>query len=422
MNEKIKKASIISIGNEILSGSIIDTNSSYISSRLTEMGLPVISFHVIADDIDSIAKTLKYASIDSDIILVTGGLGPTDDDVTRQGFADFLGVELQLQEELLEEITGFFGKLGKEMPESNRRQAYIPDGCEPLENNCGTAPGMIFDDNNKLFAVMPGVPSEMKPMFEEKVCAYLKKHIGGQEIFIKRLHILGIGESAACEKLGDLMARNRNPLINCTVSGGIITLHIIALSRTVSKAHDMAVKDEVMLREIFGDGIYGSDGQGIESVVGDELKRQNKTIALAESCTGGLVAKMLTDLPGASEYFMQGWITYSNDSKIHALGVPKDVIEKYGAVSEQTAEQMAQCARNKAGTDFSLAVTGIAGPAGEKKGKPVGLVCISVASDNICDTKSFILSGGRDHIRIRSAQTALNMLRLLLKIDSDRLK
>ena len=179
----------------------------------------------------------------------------------------------------------------------------------------------------------------------------------------------------------------------------------------------MAVEDELVLREIFGDEIYGSDGQSLESVVADELKRRHKTIALAESCTGGMIAMMLTDMPGASEYFKQGWVTYSNQSKINTLGVPRDVIESYGAVSSQTAEQMAQCARNKAGTDLALSVTGIAGPQGGKKDKPVGLVWISVASDNICDTASFILPGDRNYIRIRSAQTALNMLRLLLKID-----
>jgi nicotinamide-nucleotide amidase len=408
------KASIISIGNELLNGQTVDTNSSYLSGRLLSIGIPTVSRYTVGDDIELIIKALKSASGDGDVILITGGLGPTDDDITRQGLAKFLGVELQLQDELLKKIRNYFVKRELEMPENNKIQAYLPAGAKALANNLGTAPGIMAETIHKGFYAMPGVPSEMKAMFEESVFTELKKNTSEQAIVVKRLKCFGAGESKIAEMMGNVMNRQRNPLINCTVQTGVVTLHIIATAKTRNQAEQMAGKDEEMLKELLGSLIYGTGEQNLAEVVGLKLAEKKKTIAVAESCTGGLLAKMLTDISGASNYFTYGWVTYNNEAKISQLGVPAELIDKYGAVSEKVAESMSLGAKKRAGTDYAIGITGIAGPTGGSKEKPVGLVYISVASDNNCDTKRFIFSHDRDFIRLRTAQTALNILRLKL--------
>jgi nicotinamide-nucleotide amidase len=412
----MRKASIVSIGNEIICGQTVDTNSSYISEKLLSIGIPVGSIYTCGDKIDSIVQMLNLASNDADVVLATGGLGPTDDDVTRQALAKFLGSELELQSELLEKIQDIFAHRGRSMPERNKIQAYIPVGTKVIENNLGTAAGIRAELKDKLFFVMPGVPLEMKQMFEESVFPELKKFEDKQSIIILKLNCFGVGESVIAEKLGDLMQRGRNPLINCTVYYGLITLHIIATAEDKDKAQQITENDEKTLRNILGELIYGKGEQTLAEVVGAKLAQQKKTIAIAESCTGGTLAKLLTDIPGASRYFTHGWVTYSNTAKIKELGVEADLIERYGAVSSETAEAMARGARKRAGTDFAIGITGIAGPSGGSEQKPVGLVYISVDSDIGCETKRFIFPYDRDFIRLQAAQTALNMLRLKLQI------
>jgi nicotinamide-nucleotide amidase len=418
----MRKASIVSIGNEILSGQTVDTNAAYLSGKLLLIGIPVVSSYTAGDDIDLIVRMLNLASGDADVVLVTGGLGPTDDDVTRQALAKFLGSELQLQSELLEKIQNIFAKRERPMPERNKIQAYIPAGAKAIENSLGTAPGIRADSTSspraelkgKLFFVMPGVPSEMKQMFEESVLAELKRFAGKQAIIVLKLKCFGAGESVIAEKLGDLMQRGRNPLINCTVHYGVIRLHIIATAEDKNRAQRMAEKCEKTLRNILGELIYGTGEQTLAEVVGAKLAQQKKTIAVAESCTGGTLAKLLTDTPGASRYFTHGWVTYSDIAKIKELGVEADLIEEDGAVSAKVAEAMAQGARKRAGADFAIGITGIAGPAGGNEQKPIGLVYISVDSDGSCETKRFIFAHNRNFIRFQAAQTALNMLRLKL--------
>ncbi|OHB61172.1 MAG: competence/damage-inducible protein A [Planctomycetes bacterium RBG_13_46_10] len=409
-----RRASIVSIGNELLSGQTVSTNAAYLGERLFAISIPIVSSYTIGDEIDSTVRALKLASSDADIIIATGGLGPTDDDLTRQGLAKFLGVELQLHNELLDKIQNMFARRERPMPERNKIQAYIPAGAKAIDNKLGTAPGIMAESNGKLFFVLPGVPSEMKQMFEESVLPELQRFAGSQAIIIRKLKCFGTGESNIAEMLGDLMQRNRNPLINCTVEHGVITLCIVAAAKDKNQAEKMAEKDEKLLRNILGDLIYGVDEQTLAEVVGEKLARQNKKIATAESCTGGTLAKLLTDIPGASRYFTYGWITYSNDAKISQLDIPRDLINKYGAVSEQVAQAMAQQARKKADTDIAIGITGIAGPDGGSEQKPVGLVYISVDTGSGCETRRFIFHHNRDSIRLRAAQTALNMLRLRL--------
>ncbi len=410
----MRKASIISIGNEILSGQTVDTNASYLSGKLLSIGIPVVSIYTCGDDINSIVRMLDLARDDADIVLITGGLGPTDDDLTRQALAKFLGVELQLKNKLLEKIRNMFAQRERPMPERNKIQAYLPAGAEPIENNLGTAPGIRAESAGKLYFVMPGVPLEMKQMFEESISTEIKRFAGKQAVFVLKLKCFGAGESVIAEKLGNLMQRGRNPLINCTVHYGVITLHIIATAEDKSKAQKMVEKCEKTLRNILGELIYGTGERTLAEVVGAKLAQQKKTIAVAESCTGGALAKLLTDIPGASRYFTHGWVTYSNNAKVKELGIEADLIERDGAVSEMVAKAMAQGARRSAGTDYAIGITGIAGPDGSEQ-KPVGLVYISVDADSGCETKRFVFTAhSREFIRLQAAQTALNMLRLKL--------
>lgn len=410
----MKKASIISIGNEILSGYIVDTNAAYLESKLLSINIPVVSSYAVPDCIDSIIRALRLSFEDADIILVTGGLGPTDDDLTRHAIAKFLGVELKLDSALLEKIRNYFMSRGIEMPVKNEIQAHIPKGAEILENDIGTAAGIEATKNGRLIFAMPGVPSEMKKMFEDSVWMRMQDVSIDQTIFVRKLKCFGEGESAVAQKLGDMMARERNPLINITVSYGIITLYIVSKAQGIESAKMLAEKDEKQIRGLLGKVVYGVEEQTLAEVVGEKLAEKNKTLAIAESCTGGLVAKLITDVSGASKYFTYGWVTYSNKAKIDQIGVPADLIEKYGAVSGEVAEAMANGARMKSGADFALGLTGIAGPAGGSKDKPVGLVYISLSSDNNCQTQRYIFSHERSFMRMRAAQTALNMLRLAL--------
>jgi nicotinamide-nucleotide amidase len=409
------EASIVSIGNELLSGETVNSNAAHLSAELLTIGIPVAASYAIGDEIDQIVLAFERACADADIILATGGLGPTDDDLTRQAMAKFLGVELQLHDDLLENIERFFAGRALPMPMRNKIQAYIPAGAGALPN-IGTAPGIRAESRGKLFFALPGVPMEMERMFAESVAPELKRLAGQQAVVMRKLRCFGAGESTVAELLGDRMQRGRNPLINCTVSSGVITLHVVASARNEPEAEQMARKDEESLRSVLGELVFGTADQSLAEVVGEELARQGKTLALAESCTGGLLAKLVTDIPGASRYFTHGWITYSNEAKIGELGVPAGLIERYGAVSEQVAEAMARGARRKAGTDFAIGITGIAGPTGGTEQKPVGLVYISVDSGTGCESKRFVFTHDRRFTRLRAAQTALNMLRLKLNI------
>ncbi len=411
----MKKASIVSIGNELLSGQTIDTNVSWLSGKLLSIGIPVVSSYTVGDDTDSIIRSFNLASSDADLMLATGGLGPTDDDLTRQAFAKFLDAELQLKDELLQKIKDFFTSRNLQMPQKCTIQAYMPAGAKALANNIGTAPGIMAEVKDKLLIALPGVPSEMKQMFEESVLPELKGFVTDQNVVVRKLKCFGAGESNIAELLGNLCRRGRNPLINCTAKHGVITLHIVTTAKDKIQAQQMAEKDEKLLTDKLGELIYGTGDRTLAEVVDEKLAQQKKTIAVAESCTGGCLARLLTDIPGASRYFTHGWVTYSNSAKTSELGVPADLIEKHGAVSDRVARAMAQCARKRAGTTFAIGITGIAGPTGGSEQKPVGLVYISVDSDSGCETKRLILSHGRDFIRLRAAQTALNMLRLKLE-------
>ncbi|MHC4580878.1 MAG: competence/damage-inducible protein A [Planctomycetota bacterium] len=412
----MKKACIVSIGNELLTGQTVDTNAAHLCAELLSIGIPVVSSYAVADQIERIVRAFALAREDAEVVIATGGLGPTDDDLTRQALAKFLGAELELQNELLEKIREYFARRNLQMATKNEIQAFLPAGARAMVNNCGTAPGVMVESDGRLFFAMPGVPAEMKQMFAESVLPTLQQFAGGQRVVVKKLKCFGAGESTIAQRLGTLMQRGRNPLINSTVESGVITLHIVATARDANTAEQMAVKDEELLRRTLGELVYGSAEQSLGQVVGEELARRRKTLAVAESCTGGLLAKLLTDIPGSSEYFTVGWVTYSNQAKSSELDIPAGLIDKHGAVSEQVAEAMARGARSRAGTDFAIGITGIAGPGGGSEQKPSGLVYVSVDSERGCETKRCFFTHNRRFVRLRSAQTALNMLRLKLKV------
>ena len=416
-------AAIISVGNELLNGNTVDTNSNWLQNRLLTVSIPVVFSCAITDAIEEIKNAIQYASGKADIILITGGLGPTDDDLTRQAIAEFLGVKLEYHSEIEDKIKKFFIAINRPMVEKNKIQAFLPAGTSEIENDLGTAPGIFYEGNKKIIASFPGVPSEMKQMFDKSILPRLKKPAlsgvegfsQGDVIITRKIRCIGAGESAIAEMMGDMMNRQRNPLINCTVDHGIITLHIIARAKDKRTAETMAAKDIERLCGILGRLVYGFDEQTLAKVVGQKLLEKKNTLAIAESCTGGLIAKMITDVPGSSGYFTYGWVTYSNEAKISELGVEKGLIERFGAVSSEVAAAMAEGARKKSGADFAISITGIAGPEGGSEQKPVGLVYISIAFKDGVNTEKMLLGPrDRDFIRLRTSQHALNLLRLNL--------
>jgi nicotinamide-nucleotide amidase len=415
-DEHVKKAALVSIGNELLNGQTIDTNAAYIAGRLRTISLPVVGVHSVPDEESAIERALTLAAGEADVVVTTGGLGPTDDDLTRQAFAKFLGVELVLRPDLLQKVKAFFDRRGIEMPARNSAQAYIPQGAAAIENEKGTAPGIRARKGGKRLFALPGVPAEMRHMLDTQVLSELRPLVSGQALAVRRLKCFGAGESTIAEMIGAAMQRGRNPLVNCTVHAGIISLEIVATAADPVEAQRMAEREERSLRAVLGKLVYGTDDQTLADVVGEGLVATGRTLAVAESCTGGLLAELITDIPGSSRYFTYGWVTYSNEAKCRELGVPPEMIDTYGAVSEQVAQAMAQGARRRAGTDYAIAITGIAGPGGGSEQKPVGLVYIAVDNRDGTDTSRYLFSFDRSSVRLRAAQTALNILRLKLDL------
>jgi nicotinamide-nucleotide amidase len=413
---RVKKGSIVSIGNEVLSGQTVDTNAAYIARRLRAANVPVVSIYAAPDEVEAIRRVLALAACDADVVVISGGLGPTDDDLTRQAMAEFLGVELVLHEDLLAKIQEFFDRRGVVMPARNAIQAHLPAGTKPIENATGTAPGVEAQKGGVVLFALPGVPSEMERMLEVSVLPRVREIANSQVIAARRLKCFGAGESTIAGMIGDAMQRGRNPLVNCTVQVGVITLEVVATSPDRTQAEEMAAREEASLRRVLGPLVYGVEDQTLAEVVGEKLAQAGKTLAAAESCTGGLLAKLITDVPGSSRYFVCGWVTYSNEAKSRELGVLPALIETHGAVSEQVAVAMAQGARYKAGADFAIGITGIAGPEGGFEHKPVGLVYIAVSSRDSTDISRYVFPHDRSAVRLRAAQTALNLLRLTLEI------
>ncbi|MCB9858067.1 MAG: competence/damage-inducible protein A [Phycisphaerales bacterium] len=417
-------AQLISIGNEITSGQTVDTNSAWLAQRLAEFGVPCVRHQTIADEIEPIRHAIDDAAGRSDLVIITGGLGPTPDDLTRQALADAMGVELEFHEPSLQHIEAYFAQRKRRMHEGNRQQAYLPAGSDALHNERGTAPGIRARLHNADIYCVPGVPSEMRDMFAVHIRPQLEKQSGGSAMRIGILRTIGVSESEIGERLKDLMRRDRNPTVGTSAADLVISIRVVAHGPTRDIAQSSLDADLSEIRVRLGNVIFGENDDTVESAVGKLLIERQLTIATAESCTGGLVAKRLTDLPGSSAYLRSGFITYANESKTDLLGVPASLIAEHGAVSESVAKAMAENCRTRSRTDIALSTTGIAGPTGGTPTKPVGLVYVGIATTDETVVKELRLGDNitRDQVRERTVRILLNMLRLRLlrRADHDR--
>lgn len=404
------KAEILAVGTEILLGDIVNTNTQYIAKRLADMGISVYHQSVVGDNEERLLDAYKSAFERADIVIATGGLGPTKDDLTKEVGAKYFNKRLVLHEESLRYIKEFFKRLGRTMGESNVKQAYMPEGANILPNPNGTAPGCIIDENNRILVMLPGPPKEMVPMFENFVVPYLAK-LSDSIIVSKVLRVIGLGESTMAEMVDDIMEKSTNPTVAPYAKNFESILRITAKGKTKEEAERLIVPIEEEIRKRLGENIYAEGENTLENVVGELLVKKNLTIATAESCTGGLLAGTIINYPGISSVFLEGAVTYSNEAKMKRLGVKKETLEKYGAVSEETAREMAEGIAKVANTDIGISVTGIAGPGGGTKDKPVGLVYVGMYIKGKVIVKRFSFPGDRQKVRQRTVMNALDFLR-----------
>jgi nicotinamide-nucleotide amidase len=419
------RACILAIGSEMLTPFRVDTNSLFITERLNAIGYDVRLKAVVGDDVVELAEVLRTASGWADLIVITGGLGPTEDDVTRDAVARVYDMPLAIDEAIVDRIRDRFARRGMTMPDINRRQAMVPQGAVVLENPNGTAPGLWIERGPSAIVLLPGPPREMKPMLEAVIRDRLAPRSGTAGLFRRVLKITGRAESDVDAHAQPTYAKwTANPVpISTTILAvlGQIELHLTAQAASPDAAHAALDAAVLEMQEVLGPSVYSTDGRPLEGVVGDLLRQQALTIAVAESCTGGLLASRLTDVPGSSDYVERGVVCYSNRAKTELAGVPAALIAEHGAVSEPVAKAMAEGIRSRAGTNVGIGITGIAGPGGGTPEKPVGTVSVAVIVDDETRVRTFQFIGGREMVKFQAAQAALNMTRLaVMKIQGPR--
>ncbi len=407
----MQNAEIIAIGSELLTPSKTDTNSLWLTKKLNEIGIEVKLKTIVGDDEACLEQAVNSASKRADILITTGGLGPTEDDITRKIVARALNSKLIFEQTLLDELHKKFARYGYQMPERNRSQAYIIEGSEALPNPNGSAVGMIIERENRIIVVLPGPPREMKPMFRDYVLPRIKDAFGGVVIRRKILRIAGVGESVIDEQIAPIYTQYTNPETAILFNNTEVLVEFKARAETVVKADQILKELADKVIEKLGVSVFSEDGSVMEEVIAKLLIEEEATVATAESCTGGLIGMRLTDIAGSSAYFLGGAVTYSNDEKIRSLGVSKKLLKSKGAVSAEIAEEMAAGIREKTGATYALSVTGIAGPEGGTEEKPVGTVFIALADKNGTIARRFVFPGDRSLIRWRSSQAALELLR-----------
>ena len=407
------KAEIITIGTELLLGQIVDTNSRWLAERLAEIGIDLYYKTTVGDNAERVKSAVQQSISRADLVITTGGLGPTQDDITREVVADALGRNLVKNKAALEEIKSYFSETGRQMTENNVTQAFLPKGAKIINNDNGTAPGFLIDNGDTIITSMPGVPMEMKAMMSDFIIPYLQAEYQLDEEVIQSrvIKTCGIGESSLEDKIDDILRKQTNPTIAPLASQGEVKIRLTAKANTEAEAQKLIAAQEEELKERIGDYIYGYDDDSLEEVIANLLWEQELTVATAESCTGGLIGDRLTKVPGSSRYFDRGVISYSNQAKIDLLGVNKATLERYGAVSEETAREMARGIRDKAKVDIGLATTGIAGPGGGTEEKPVGLVYLALAREDEVEVYKRIFKGHRRRIKYLTSQIILNLLR-----------
>lgn len=409
------KAEIISIGSELTSGKNLDTNSQWLSIQLASMGIPVGWHTTIADDFDANLEAFGIASQRAGLVVATGGLGPTQDDLTREVLAKLLKVPLEFHQPSWDTIIEMFTRRNRACPDRNKVQAYFPKGAEPIPNTTGTAPGIWVKVNQSYFAALPGVPREMKSMFD----GWLKPMLLGmgmsQGVLIQRkINTFGLGESAIEEKLFDITRRGNDPEVGITASDAVISLRILAGAENEALALKKIAPAEAIIRERLGELVFGVEDEELQDVVHQMLQKFGKTIATAESITGGLLASRFTKVPGASARYLGGFVTYTNDVKKSALGVPAELLDQFGACSKEVTLAMAEGCRERTGADFALATTGVAGPGDLSPELREGKVFVALAWKGGSQSETNQWFGSRHEVQSRTAKMALNMLRLHL--------
>ena len=412
------RAAILSIGDELTLGQNLDTNSGWLSARLAEHSVITVEHRTLADDRQAIATAITDLVARCDILIITGGLGPTADDLTREALGDVMtpGRPLTIDDAALRHITSMFHKRGREMPSMNEKQAMRPTTAKMLPNPNGTAPGISGEIGRCRVFSLPGPPREMQPMFLNHIVPDLPVR-RDDVLLTAQVQELGMGESVAAERLGNLMDRDRNPLVGTTVSDAIVSARIRARGAR-EWAREQINETAARIEDLWRPYAFGREGATLADAVGRLLRESRKSLAVAESCTGGLLGKMIVDVAKSSDYFIGGWVTYSNQMKTQSLGIPPELIEANGAVSREVAVAMSLGALRVSRADYALSITGIAGPDGGTPDKPVGTVHIALAhrageeADSV--TRHFVFPGDRSTVRDRSAKAALQMLRFAL--------
>ncbi|MBW6480125.1 MAG: competence/damage-inducible protein A [Bacteroidales bacterium] len=406
---------IITIGDELLIGQVINTNASWMAKALNEAGVDVRQITSVSDTAGEIIRAFKEAEERADLILITGGLGPTHDDITKDVLCEYFHTELVEDEKVLENIKGFFQRKGLELTELNRKQALVPKGCTVIDNPIGTAPGLAFHKNGKLFVAMPGVPYEMKHIMQSFVLPWLKDNYTGNVIIHKTIMTQGIGESFLAAKIEDWVKDLPETIkLAYLPSPGIVRLRLsLKGNNRDSMIRLLDIQVEKLMR-LIPEYFWGFDDEKLEAVVGAMLKKQDKTLCTAESCTGGYIAHRITGVPGSSQWFKGSVVAYDNKVKKELLKVSEEVLEKQGAVSQEVVEKMALEACKLLHTDYAISVSGIAGPDGGTPGKPVGTVWIAIAGPGILVSKKFLFGDERDRNIVRAGTAALGFLRSVL--------
>jgi nicotinamide-nucleotide amidase len=409
------KAEIISIGSEILRGQITDTNANFIAKKLVKLGIDLEHISVVSDNFESLLFTLKLAFQRSGLIITTGGLGPTEDDITYQIIARALNLKLIKYPEAEENLKRILKKINKTISPSNLKQVYLPEGAKIIINQYGTAPAMILEKDNKIICSFPGVPHEMKNLIEENLIPYLKEKFPPSMIKkTKILRVTGLGESSVNELIRDYINKQTNFTFGIYANPEDIQVQVTTQASTEKEVEKLLQYSVNQLTKILGNYVYGTDKQSLEEVVGNLLKTKKLKVAVAESCTGGMLGEMITRIPGSSEYFQGGVISYNARVKENLLKVPPGAIKKHGEVSEQVARLMAEGVRINCHSDIGISITGIAGPGGATEKKKVGLVYMALADGKKTIAQKHQLFGDRQLIRLRAARRALNMLRMYL--------
>ena len=403
-------AELIAVGTEILLGDIVNTDAQLISQGLSELGINVFYQTVVGDNPARLRHVVETARDRADIIITTGGLGPTLDDLTKETLAAVFGKKLALHQPSLDRIKDFFQTIGREMTPNNEKQAWLPEGCTVFVNEWGTAPGCAFEAYGKHVLMLPGPPRECNPMWKECAMPYLYKLAGGC-IVSRNIRVFGLGESNMEAILHDMMAESKNPTIAPYAKTSECFARVTAKADTPEQCETLLEPVVEKICGLLGEDVYGVDVDSLEQVVGDGLRQRGLTLAVAESCTGGLLSKRITDIPGCSDYYLGGVCSYANSVKMNMLGVKKETLDAVGAVSPEVAEQMAEGVARALGADIGVGTTGIAGPGGGTDDKPVGLVYISVWYKGQHFTRKMQSMNGRDRIRMQAASTALDLIR-----------